>query len=250
MITYGYSSVGLVRTQNEDVFTCDLDLYLDEEIFISSKVTTLCVYDGVGGNDFGEVAAYTCAKYIKDNINKFNVEKTIVESNNLLKELKKTYPKYRDMATTLAGVYIDGNKLHIFNVGDSRVYRVRNGLLIRLSRDHNYQNYIKQYNPFINTKDIKGKENVITSYLGKEFFNSKKDINYIIDDYGFIKNDYLIITTDGITDLITDEELEDIYSSKGSFQEKASSVINLVNKRGATDNFTIIQAQKLEGDLD
>lgn len=215
------TNIGLVRSINEDNYLIDNQDF--SNIFESNnyKAKQLIVFDGIGGLDFGEVASKEARNYLEKELKANNVVDALVNTNTqLLKVLDNL--NVDSFGTTVAGIKFNKNKIEVFNMGDSRVYRFRRGILVKLSKDHTFQN------------------NVITSYLSKSNLNQINDIHYEVNEVGSLLNDIFLLTTDGVTDLITDEELSDILSSSDTLLEKHDLICDLVLTRGAHDNFTLI----------
>ena len=147
------------------------------------------------------------------------------------------------MATTLAGVYIDGDDLITFNVGDSRVYRIRDGLMMRLTHDHSEVQELLDHG-YIDEAEAMNhpKRSIITRFIGHPQLCLPDIVKY---EGKFLPGDLLLLCSDGLTDQLEEEEIENIMDVEGvSLQLRAWQLIHLTHEKGGFDNTSIILIHK------
>ncbi|MCH5235393.1 MAG: serine/threonine-protein phosphatase [Muribaculaceae bacterium] len=236
---YAVSDVGCVRTNNEDMAYVAGKLIRDGEtkgeVVLSEEnpVIAFAVADGMGGYEGGEVASEIVCRsfssFIKKGLPKEDsetieaIKQWAVNANNLVLETGKLRPELSEMGTTLVGMIIDKNSLFIINIGDSRCYRLRNGILKQLSTDHSERE--RTGNP--NTPS-----NLIYNFLG----NYPKDFFSDISIYEPISGDSYLFCSDGLSDLVSDEMIEENFFNP-------QKLIELAKEEGGRDNITLITIQ-------
>jgi protein phosphatase len=239
-----YSNKGTVRDHNEDCFFIQDQTYVDTEVVLDKAIIIAAVLDGVGGSECGEVASKTAADYFHQHYMDSN-ESSIIEllrkcNDQVLLEADQT--GCEGMATTIAGIALDIEKsiVTIFNIGDSRVYRVRKGLLKQLSYDHSMFNMLKEMNKVATEDYSKYQDNhTITDYLGNKNFTDQS-VYYNSIDFGVREKDIFFICSDGVSDQVNDEQLLNILNQNLD-REQLKIVINEnILMDGAPDNFTYI----------
>ncbi|HAX98352.1 MAG TPA: Stp1/IreP family PP2C-type Ser/Thr phosphatase [Candidatus Atribacteria bacterium] len=240
------SDLGLKRKLNEDSYFADDTLGL----FI--------VLDGIGGHFAGEVASKLGLGVIKESVIRGIKDKkrkttfagdsnlspeahilkeSLIVANQLIYEAAHTKPEYFGMGTTVASLLF-GEKIVAFaHVGDSRIYLIRKDSIERLTEDHSLvMEQLKR--GIINEEEAEKSEtkNIITRALGAE-----EILIPAVDDLIFFKNDLLLICSDGLTDLVNDEEiLEIILKNRLFLDQTTQGLIDKANENGGKDNITTI----------
>jgi serine/threonine protein phosphatase PrpC len=239
----GITDVGRKREQNEDSWFCDdsLGLYV--------------VADGMGGHNAGEVASKlvveTMRDYIGQNKNdgppqllsdtdeKLSKEAqkllaSIHLSNRVVHQTARDNEDYKGMGSTVSAVYFTENTFIVANVGDSLVYLIRDGEIDLLSVPHTLvaeQAALDPENAEVLWADFK---HVLTRAIGVDE-SVKADINEI----PFYKEDIIVISSDGLTDKASPEEiLELVYNQRSD--KACQELVDLANTRGGEDNITAI----------
>lgn len=202
----------------------------------NSNSVLAVVCDGVGGEAYGDVAAEIAvtnfSKLPDDEITSELISKAIETSNSLILEAQGKNRAQSRMASTIAGIYLDDKGFIAFNVGDSRVIRYRKPYIAQLSTDHTLVEDLKE----LGLEPKPGQEHVITRYLG-----GRTATPYIADGQGqVISGDIFIICSDGISDVITDIEFEDILSGFHSAEELCRQLIEVAISRSSKDNMSVI----------
>lgn len=244
--SFGFSDVGRIRDHNEDNYLCDEE----KNLFL--------VADGMGGHASGEVASqlaiHRMEEFIirsrKDNALLAQVDRgdLTLEQNRLLAgaiyanrcihETANQNPSMEGMGTTLIGVILEGNHLAGINVGDSRLYRIRNGLIRQISADHTIVG--EQERAGILTKDEAKKHpqrHILTSALGV-YEQPKIDV-FLAE---IQTEDLYLICSDGLHDMLDDNEILEIVSSikDRSLYKTGLDLVLKANLAGGLDNITVV----------
>lgn len=243
MRTFAKSDIGKAREMNQDCY------YIPEE----ENLKIYILADGMGGYQGGEIASklavdsvrrYLTTNLVKTPYEKESIMKLVKDSieyaNMIVYEKSKTDKELESMGTTLDVCIIYNNKVFIGHVGDSRVYRIRNEYIRKLTTDHSYVETLLKDGTITKEEAMHHpKKNMLMKALGC--------MPYVEPDVlvkGFIKNDILIMTSDGLTNMITDEEIYKIaieYRENNSNKENvAQKLVGLANDRGGYDNITTI----------
>lgn len=236
---FAISDIGCVRKNNEDMAYVAGKLIRDGEtegvVELSQEIPAVAfaVADGMGGYEGGEVASeIVCRSYssfIKKGLPKEDsetieaIKEWTIKANNLVLETGKLRPELNEMGTTLIGMIIDKSSLFVINIGDSRCYRMRNGILKQLSTDHSERE--RTGNP--NTPG-----NLIYNFLG----NYPKDFFSDISIYEPLAGDSYLLCSDGLSDLVIEDIIEENFF-------KPHKLIELAKEAGGRDNITIIKIQ-------
>ncbi len=225
---------GLVRKHNEDFLA-----YFDT---INGHVFVLC--DGMGGHSAGDVAAEMATEAVgryfnfKYHKNPFEaVEESIIFANQevVMHALGNDY--LYGMGTTIVVVLIRDDRVFYGHAGDSRLYVYRNQELLPLTKDHSYIQELLDKR-LISESDAKThpRRNEITRAVGLSY-NFKPEVSpkaFIPTD-----DDILLLCSDGLTNMVNDEDISIILNSKYKVNEKASKLVKKANKKGGIDNISV-----------
>jgi len=236
----GKTDQGLVRANNEDNF------YLDEKLGI------LVVADGMGGHASGETASKLAVNVIRDYFQGpqkmiGDYDRSYSETTNKLHcavrlanmavyEAAQSSPQLQGMGTTVAAVLLKDNKLSIAHIGDSRVYLIRAGNIDQLTDDHSIVS--EQLKRDMITKEEAAKseiKNILTKALG-----ISADMEADLDELTVFDNDILLLCTDGLSNMVSDETALEIISLAENSAAACDSLIKLANENGGKDNITVI----------
>lgn len=230
------SDKGVQRDGNEDMLSLSGDLIRDAEArkvlpLDPSSVTYALVADGMGGHEKGEYAsefALTQIKYHISNIFVFENDfpvlvKSIGDDLNLKAQEQG---QVRPMGCTLTGVVWFRGKTWIVNAGDSRTYRLRNGLLKQLTED----------------EDLNHKYGEDLGPSGLALYNcigGGCDSTIRLDDYTdkLMSGDTILVCSDGLTDMVPDDFLERFLSDSS---HPAKELVELANQNGGADNISVV----------
>jgi protein phosphatase len=235
---YGKSDVGMVREMNQDYY------YISDD---QNEIKLYILADGMGGYKGGEIAsklAVTCARnYIENNLKETPKDKesliqlvasSVEYANMVVYEKSKEEPELEGMGTTLEICLVYNNRAYIAHVGDSRIYRIRKEFMRKLTKDHSYvQKLVEDGTITKEEADFHPKKNMLMRALGCNAF-----VEPDVTIKGFLKGDTIIICSDGLTNMVTQEEIYKVATSK--FEYAPSDLIEIANKKGGYDNITVI----------
>ena len=241
-------SAGLVREHNEDNFLFadqilpSVNQGLEEMLYLNCLIKTglfLGVFDGVGGEKMGEMAAFAAAKEMRRQLRRglpvLRSEKRYLDKvcQKLNEAVFYASPEENGggMYTTMAGVYFGRKYLWICNVGDSRVMRLRNGVLETLSCEHTNREYLIRHG-------IEGRKPHLIQYLGINPTGMK--IEPHITAEANMPGDRYLLCSDGLTDMLHDDSILQILSDG---RDPVSCVRQLTDEalaQGGKDNLTVI----------
>jgi protein phosphatase len=227
----GRSDVGLVRNNNED------------SGFIGKHF--LLVADGMGGHAAGELASSTTVAIVaqidnnKDKLE--DLESKLIEIPKVItKELKNAINKDSSragMGTTLTAAVIQENQLKISHVGDSRAYLVRNKQISRITKD---QTYIQSLIDNNEITESEAKNHPQRSLLLQAIDGITESIP-VITSIEILENDKILLCSDGLTNVVTDEEILEIVN-QFDYVGAVSALIEKALENGGPDNITVIVA--------
>lgn len=150
------------------------------------------------------------------------------------------------MATTAVIVYAIDNKAYITNVGDSRAYLFRHGMLVQLTEDHTYVNTLVKAGILSKEQaELDERKNMITKALGAE-----QTVEPDFFQVEIMKDDIFLICTDGLYDEVEHEEMIEILGGNRSMSDICAELINRANINGGRDNITVICLRVTEEDID
>lgn len=246
MQTFYLTDPGKVRTHNEDNV---IILNNNNNEFL------LAVADGMGGHKAGEVASAIAIDHLHDEFDKLETFGTkenaidwlrniVVEINNKIFDYTSKNPDSKGMGTTLVVAIKTNDYILYGNIGDSSGYVMKNEKLHKVTKDHTLVNLL------VSTGELTEEEakyhprkNVLMRALGA---NDPIEID-IFDVDTSVKS--LFLCSDGLTNMLTDEQIEKILNSNLSIEEAVVKLIRKSNSRGGTDNISIAYLKKESGDL-
>jgi serine/threonine protein phosphatase PrpC len=226
---------GRVRRTNEDNFFADGGLGL------------LIVADGMGGHAGGEVASRvaiaTISELMKARLTEADadslIRSAIEEANTAIRAQAEADPKLQGMGTTLVLAFCRGDAIHLAHLGDSRAYLIRDGSIQRLTEDHSL---VAQ---MVKSGQLTAEEaprfhlrNVVTRSLGNQKI-SEPDLAVAEWSAG----DFLLLCSDGLTNMVEESELRSLISTGGGDLERSCrEAIERANQNGGRDNITAVLA--------
>ena len=229
------TDTGRVRTANQDYVYASVEP-------VGSLPNLFVVADGMGGHQAGDYAS----RYIVENLVSYlqSTEKSqivpllreaILKVNTMLYHEAKEKPEFSGMGTTLVAAVADENTLYVANVGDSRLYLVRDRIR-QVTRDHSYVEELVSLGRLERgSKDYKDKKNIITRAVGTE---DKLLVDFF--EVGLEPGDYILMCSDGLSNMLEDAEMEEIIGSDLELQEKAEKLITVANDNGGKDNIAVV----------
>ena len=246
------TEIGLVRKNNEDNFYCEGTILTGQEIFslrgFAENPCIFAVSDGMGGESHGELASLITVETLHEHAGKIksatnndidkSVQNFISDSNTKICTIMREN-SFR-MGSTLALVVIHDDYIRAYNIGDSRIYKLQNGILSRISEDHTLaEQKIKM--GLLTPEDSRHDKSrhVLTRCMG--IFDEEMILMpNIIKPIRINKNFKLLICSDGLNDMLYDSEIQDIILLNKDTFSAVNALIEAALQRGGRDNITCI----------
>lgn len=246
MQTFYFTDPGKVRTHNEDSVTI---------ISNDRKEFVLAIADGMGGHKAGEVASSIAINHIIDSFYKLDtigtkedainwLRKVVEETNKEIFKYAKENPESKGLGTTLV-IAIKTNDYIIYgNIGDSSGFVLKSNTLHKVTKDHTYADVL--------LKNGKITEETAKTHPGKHMLTRALGANDPIEidifDVDTSVNG-LFLCSDGLTNMLTIEQIEKILNSNLPIEEAVVKLIRKANSRGGSDNISIAYLKKESGEL-
>lgn len=238
---YGKTDIGMHRKENQD------RIEIPNE---KSKLKLFIVADGMGGANAGGVASQMAIEYVKNTIidgfeetgyERENIEelirKAIVDANKYVYNKSKSNSEYSGMGTTISVALVVKNKVYIGHIGDSRIYRIRKHIMRQLTKDHSYVQELLR-NKTITKEEAENhpQKNILLKVLGCE-----PEIEPDIMVKGFVKDDILLLCSDGLTNMIDKDDIHEMISEgKHNLKNTCNDLISRSKTNGGYDNISVI----------
>lgn len=236
----GASDPGRVREQNQDVFAVRPELGL------------VVLADGMGGASAGGVAAEIAVDAALEHLIAARKRGPLVPAaladalklaNERVVGMAAAISSYKGMGTTLVVLSVDGARGHVAHVGDSRAYKFRDGAFTQITRDHSL------VQEWVDTGVIAPEEarnapnrNIITRAIG-----AKSSLEPEVTEVDIAPNDMLLLCSDGLTGMLTDNQIEwhlraATKDAEWDLSALASELVDAANQAGGMDNVTVALA--------
>ena len=235
-------NIGRVRSNNEDNLCFNGTILpadnrgLDDPLCFSAAIAGpvhFGVFDGMGGEAYGELAAYIAAAVVRDLPKSASAKELISALRCANVKICEDARKRNSgmMGTTAVVLTIDSGVAYIANIGDSKGYQLRAGEIRQLSTDHTEKKMLEQCG-------IKGRKPRLTQHLGIE--PTEMLIEPAIWKGDVHTGDCFILCSDGLSDMLTEEEIADIVSANESPGDCVNVLIGQALEKGGRDNVTVI----------
>lgn len=221
---------GIKRDHNEDTYGVD------------SENKIWLVADGMGGHDHGELASAMARDSILYHFKTGeNLKNCIIKSNQII--IDSSFERGGDlpMGTTVVILTVKADKYHVAWVGDSRIYKFRNGKLTPISTDHSYvQELVDQNLITVQQARTHPHRNVVTQALG---VTDNSEIQVSLSEGKIESGDKFLLCSDGLTEEVEDSIIEEIMSKDIHPQELTDQLVLSALKSGGSDNITVLVIQ-------
>lgn len=231
LVAAGLSDIGKVRTSNEDAYLAGDSVY--------------AVADGMGGHVAGEVAASTALEPIGALDGKIfgsssdavtALRDAVVEANQRVAQMAHDEPSYRGMGTTLTAALVEGQRLHVAHVGDSRAYLLRDGQFSQLTDDHTLvQHLVNEGQITLGEAAHHPQRSIITRAIG---VSDEIDVDSLTIE--LLPDDVLLLCSDGLTGVVDDATIAGHINRPDPPQEVLHRLVAAANDAGGPDNITAI----------
>lgn len=233
------TSKGRIRDINQDYY------------YISSNMEypLFIIADGMGGHKAGEVASKMAVEIISSNLesesDNFNMDDDYIVSiirNSIWRANEEIYNKSlkteecSGMGTTVTLAWYINGKIYIGHVGDSRAYLLRDNNLYQVTKDHSLVEELIR-NGSISREEAKHhpQKNIITRAVGT---SEEIESDIIIKEK--TKGDILLLCTDGLSNMLSDDEIKDLLIQNGDIQKACEYLVELSNDKGGFDNISVV----------
>lgn len=230
---------GKVRENNEDAVAFDE----------AHRIAVLA--DGMGGYNAGEIASSMAITVIRTEMTRWleqagpqassmdirhALQLCVENANTAILGASQSNPQYAGMGTTLVVGIFWHDRLILGHIGDSRCYRVRDGVLQQITRDHSWLQ--EQVDAGLITPQqaaVSPNRNLVTRALGVE-----TEVLLEINEFQVAGNDLFMMCSDGLTDMVPDDLLSHMMLSTAPLAEKAAVLVDAANTSGGRDNISVL----------
>ena len=245
IVSGGVSDVGRVRSNNEDCYR------------ILAPLNLFVLSDGMGGEAHGEIAsALAVETVVKHCLEAENnpaapvfgetkagwsdktkrLSSAVHLANKKIFQSAKEHPDQHGMGATMTAAWIDGSKLTIAHVGDSRAYLLRIGALQQLTSDHSLvAEQVRQGILTVAEAEESEMQSVLIRALG-----AQPDIEVDTEEHPLFARDILMLCSDGLTRMVTEPEIAGTLQAETDPEKAAAKLVELANDRGGGDNITVV----------
>ena len=223
----------------------------DNEDSAFARAPVFVVADGMGGAQAGEVAARIAIEAFEHGLPgggspEERLANLVREANHQIYERSRADRGRAGMGTTLTAAYVDDAHVAIAHVGDSRAYLFRDGTLQRLTQDHSLVGELVRRGKLSEEQAAEHpRRSIITRALGLE-----PDVDVDTWTYPARAGDVILLCSDGLTSMISEERVRDILESNPNLDAVADTLINEANEAGGRDNITVVLSRLEELDAD
>lgn len=245
MNIFGMTDIGSVRSENQDSYTV-------RQLNQDTAIAVVC--DGMGGARAGNVASAIAVESFAAKVEELCQEgvpegeqdctqllrQACDQANTHVYQLSRTDEQYRGMGTTLVAALLLDQEAYVINVGDSRCYLIHDGAIQQISCDHSLVQMLVSRGD-ITPEQARNhpKKNLITRALGVD-----RDVTADCYHIDWQKGDSLLLCSDGLSNVLTDEMLLEQGLEQLPLEERCRNMMRMTLEHGAPDNVTIVMAQR------
>lgn len=248
MLTANRSDIGRVRQVNED------QSWVGQ---LNNGVTLAIVADGMGGHQAGDVASQKAVDAFRSMLEqsaakadlslqegKMLIRQAISQANEAVFELASRNERYYNMGTTIVAALVKQDNAIIGHVGDSRAYKITEGVITQLTNDHTLVNeLVKSGQLSADEAAHHPRRNVLTRAVGTD---SHVDID--IQAVEWSPQDVLLLCSDGLSNMVSEQQmLQTVTTEQLGLEARADHLIQLALHAGGDDNITVVLLQEADG---
>ena len=218
------TDIGQVREGNEDSFLVVAPLY--------------AVADGMGGHRGGEVASSLALETVQGMFERKegSLADQVVEANRAVFDRSQNDRSVSGMGTTLTAALVDGSRVHLVHVGDSRAYLLRGGELAQLTEDHTLVHRMVMEGEISQEEaETHPHRSILTRALGVD-----QSVQVDEGDVEAAAGDRLLLCTDGLTGMVPEGQIREILLESADPQEAVEKLVKVANRAGGIDNITAV----------
>lgn len=239
MQTCALSDVGRMRQINQDSIFCSKKP-------VGNLPNLFVVADGMEGHQAGDYASRTAVEILLKRIQETDSHDPVVilkdcieKMNEYLWRRSMTDSALAGMGTTLVAAVLAGDTLYVVNVGDSRLY-VIGGEIHQVTKDHSLvEELVEQGSLVRGSVEYQAKKNMITRAIGVE-----ERVTADFFEVRLVSEEKVLLCSDGLTNMVTDDEIYAIVKREISLRERAEALIEAANLSGGRDNITVILIER------
>lgn len=234
--TFSITNIGRKRKMNQDyVYSSETPIGSLDNLFL--------VADGMGGHNAGDYASRLAVETIVERIAdareegpKAVFEEAIGAANALVHKQAASIAELEGMGTTVVAATCKGDMLYVANVGDSRLYVVNHREIRQITRDHSWVEEMVRCGE-LEREEARNhpQKSIITRAIGVE---STVQIDFF--EVQLRENDKILMCTDGLTNMLEDEEIRMILEGARDMVEQAQALVDEANEQGGKDNISVI----------
>ena len=243
--SYSVTDIGRQRQLNQDyVFTSEVPMGPLSNLFV--------VADGMGGHKAGEYASKCAVETIVEDINTYqdigiikSLTMAIQHANAKIRQVANSDINYQGMGTTLVTATYSDDTLYVGNVGDSRLYVIGDGIR-QITTDHSLVEEMIRMGGLDREKArTHPDKNIITRAIGVV---EVVDVDFFeVEDLK--EGDIILMCSDGLSNMLTDNEIVEIVNARGTLEEKADNLVAAANRNGGKDNIAVILIEMLPDEV-
>ena len=239
MEAYALTDIGQVRSMNQDY------IYSSPER-VGSLPSLFLVADGMGGHQAGDYASRFAVENLVIYLNREGKGSPVMQLktgigivNGQLYEESLLREELKGMGCTLVAGVVEDNLLYVANVGDSRLYLIHNNTIRQITKDHSYvEEMVAMGQMRRGSADYNSRKNIITRAMG-----IGRDVEPDFFEYRLKGGDTILMCSDGLTNMVDDDEIFQIVKSARDIVEAVETLIQRANENGGSDNIGIVLAQ-------
>jgi len=235
---FSLTHVGRVRQNNEDALA------------VLPHAGLAVLADGMGGYSAGEVASEMATRVVLEQLAPVLerhadediaplLMRSVAAANLAVFDASRHTQAYRGMGTTLVVAVFLGDRLVVGHIGDSRLYRWRNGELLSLTRDHSMLQ--EQIDAGLITPGVARfapYKNLLTRALGME-----GEVRADVSEHSLAPDDVYLLCSDGLNDMLSDEHMAEILTDHPNLETAGQALMDAANAAGGRDNISLIMAR-------
>lgn len=238
MKAFSITNIGMQRKVNQDYVYCS-------EEAIGALPNLFIVADGMGGHKAGDFASKCCVESMVQTIREDSLkspvsilEHAIQNANDIVLEQSLNNIEYEGMGTTVVAATIVERVLHVGNIGDSRLYVVRDKIE-QITEDHSLVETMVRTGELM-PEDAKfhPNKNIITRALG-----TNKDVKADFFEVNLEEEDTILLCSDGLSNMVDDKEIERVIKDSIDVETASEALVELANQNGGVDNIAIVMVR-------
>ncbi len=210
---------------------------------VGSLPNLFVVADGMGGHNAGEYASRFTVDKVVEVISQNGqqepvaaMKEALTEANSQLLEEAGADPSKSGMGTTVVAATVIGDLLHVANIGDSRLYVIDHEAIRQITRDHSLVEEMVRLGEMDKAAaKVHPDKNIITRAIGVT-----RELAVDFFEVKLRPEDMILLCSDGLTNMVEDEEIKEIVMEQKNIVEKAEKLINTANENGGKDNITVV----------